>query len=221
MRKPPRRTRERILALALRLFNEFGEPNVTTTMIADEINISPGNLYYHFRNKDEITHSILDQFDRDIDALFDLTRRPNTNVEDAWLFLHMLFELIWRYRFLYRDLNDLITRNRRIELLFKSVVQRKTSAALALCQGLAQAGSIHADQRQLSALATNMALVATYWLSFEYLSHARRFNDAAMQSQAAARGAYHVLALTAPYLSGDERALFDRLASQYIDTGGP
>jgi AcrR family transcriptional regulator len=216
-RKPPRRTRERILELALRLYNEFGEPNVTTTVIADEMNISPGNLYYHFRNKDEITNSIFEDFEREIDTLLDLPRNRDLNIEDAWLFLHLLFELIWRYRCFYRDLNDLLSRNRKLEVHFQRIIDRKTRTAQRLCEELKRGGAMVASEREIESLSTSMVLLATYWLSFEYVRHARHFSDPATQSRSVAKGAYQVLSLLAPYLQGDTRALFERLADSYLE----
>ncbi|HYF58925.1 MAG TPA: TetR/AcrR family transcriptional regulator [Burkholderiaceae bacterium] len=215
-RKPPRRTRERILELSLRLFNEHGEPNVTTSSIADEMNISPGNLYYHFRNKDDIVNALFEQYERDVDRLLELPARREADVEDAWLFLHLMFETIWTHRFVYRDLADLLTRNRRVETRFKGIVERKTRAARRLCDGLAAAGQMRATPFELDALSTNMVVVATWWLSYEYVRDARRFGDAGHPAQAMARGAFQVLALTGAYLVGDARALFERLAREYL-----
>jgi len=214
-RKPPRRTRERILALALRLFNDIGEPNVTTSAIADELNISPGNLYYHFRNKEDIINALFEQFEREIDPLLDAPMQRAAGFEDAWLFLHLLLESIWRHRFIYRDLNDLLSRNRRLELHFRTILERKTRAARALCASLA-GPRLAGRTREIDALATNMVLVATYWLSYEYVGHARQFNEPAYQSAAMARGAYQVLALLAPHLDDDGRALLERLADEYL-----
>ena len=61
------------------------------------------------------------------------------DVEDAWLFFHMLFELIWAYRFLYRDLNDLLSNNRKLETHFQFVLQRKTRAVQAVLSASAAA----------------------------------------------------------------------------------
>jgi AcrR family transcriptional regulator len=109
--KKPRRTAERILEVTLELFNRHGLPNVSTTLISAELGISPGNLYYHYPAKDELINSLFDRYERALNELLPAAEGVR-NVEDAWLFFHMLFELIWQYRFLYRDLNDLVSTNR-------------------------------------------------------------------------------------------------------------
>lgn len=106
VKKAPRRTAERILEVTLALFNRYGEPNVSTTLISSELNISPGNLYYHYPAKDELVNALFDRFEKALHEL--LSAAPEvTDIEDAWFFMHSLFELVWQYRFLYRDLNDL------------------------------------------------------------------------------------------------------------------
>ncbi len=215
-RKPPRRTRERILDLSLRLFNDFGEPNVNTTLISEEMNISPGNLYYHFKNKDDIINCIFQQFEREIDKLLSVPQDRQANVEDAWLFLHVLFELVWKYRFFYRDLNNLLANNRTLEVKFKQLLAQKVKVAKALCEGLQKAGELSASPREIEALATNMVVVATYWLSYSYVMDPRRFNEPDVVGAAVQRGCYQVMALTAPYLTGQSRALFEKLAAEYL-----
>lgn len=210
--KPKRRTRERILELSLALFNDFGEPNTTTTIIADEMSISPGNLYYHFRNKDEIVNSIFSDFEKQMDGLLAVPAQRKVSVEDVWLYLHLVFELMWKYRFIYRDLNDLLSRNRIIETHFKRILDDSTRVALLLGQGMREAGELEASDGELKSLSTNMVLVATYWLNFEYVRNPRKPIDSA----AMGRGAYQMMSMVAPYLQGDARRLFEKLAVEYV-----
>ncbi len=213
-RKAPRRTAERILEVTLALFNRFGEPNVSTTLISAELGISPGNLYYHYPAKDELINSLFERYER---ALYELLQAADgvRNVEDAWFFLHSQFEIIWQYRFLYRDLNDLLSKNRLLETRFQGVLKSKTRAVRALLSSMSHSGAVDIDSREVEPTANCMVVVLTYWLSFEYVRDPRRALEPENAEAALLRGAEHVLNLLAPYLEAAQRAHLVQLTGAY------
>jgi AcrR family transcriptional regulator len=214
VKKAPRRTAERILEVTLELFNRFGEPNVSTTLISAELNISPGNLYYHYPAKDELINSLFDRYEKSLNELLNASDGVR-DVEDAWFFMHTLFERIWQYRFLYRDLNDLLSKNRRLETHFQQVLKNKTRSIKALLDSMNRFGAMAIDSREVEATATSMVVLLTYWLSFEYVRDPRRALEPESAQLALLRGAHHVLNLLMPYLESGQRLHLLNLVSAY------
>jgi len=212
--KKPRRTAERILEVTLDLFNRFGEPNVSTTLISAELHISPGNLYYHYPAKDELINALFDRYEKGLTELLHAADNVR-NVEDAWLFFHMLYELIWQYRFLYRDLNDLLSKNRRLETHFQFVLKNKSRAIETVLDGLGRGSAVRLDRRDVPAVATSMVVVLTYWLSYEYVRDPRKALEPESAGATLARGAWHVLSLLSPYLEPAAREHLHVLAGPY------
>lgn len=206
------RTRSRVLAESLRLFNEMGEARVTTGTIAASLDMSPGNLYYHFRNKDQIIEELFGRFEERVDVRPQPSASGAGSIEDLWLYLHLMLEAIWEYRFLYRNLEDLLGRNRRLREHFARIVERQFEAVVALCEGLVRARAMQARPAELRTLARNVLLVATYWLSFRALRAERGPPGADL-----GRGAFQVMSLVAPYLLGDARRHLERLSRSYIE----
>ena len=211
--KPPRRTRERILETALAMFNQFGEPTVATTSIAFEMGISPGNLYYHYHSKEAIVADLFAAFRREIETTLAAPEQRLPNAEDFWLFLHLVFEAIWKYRFIYRDINDLVARYHGIEVAVpphprpqdpgrradpRRPRQRRTDAGRA-------GRDCHAGREH-----------RRWWRATGCRSRFARDPRATQDDKTLARGAFHVIALAAPYLEPRERELFDQLAKRYI-----
>ena len=63
------KTEDKIIATAIDLFNIHGTKAISTNHIAKEMGISPGNLYYHFRNKNDIIRSISDNFSNELGSV--------------------------------------------------------------------------------------------------------------------------------------------------------
>jgi AcrR family transcriptional regulator len=209
-RKAPRRTRERILETSLSLFNRFGEPHVTTADIADEMNIIHGNLYYHFRNKDDIIGELYAAYEASVKPLLVAPTDPSPGVEDLWFLLHLLFERMRDYRFLFRDLDEITSRNRKLSTRFGELLRRGEALVVALCGGLVHTDQMIATEPEIAAIAANVTLVSTYWMSWQ------RITGNAGDDINLDHAAYQVLALIAPFLVGDGRALIERLGADYL-----
>ena len=213
-KKAPRRTAERILEVTLDLFNRFVEPNVSTTLISSELNISPGNLYYHYPAKDELVNALFTRYEA---ALYELLgAAPGVHdIEDAWFFMHSLFELVWQYRFLYRDLNDLLSKNRRLETHIKDALLHKTTAFRTLLDSLAHVGALEITVSQRESTATHMVVMLTWWLSFEYARDPRHALEDQNAQHALLRGAQHVLGLLLPFLEEPSKSHLNGLIESY------
>ena len=208
-----RDTKELILATSLDLFNQFGEPNVTTNHIADEADISPGNLYYHFRAKDDIVIELFKRFLVRFQPLIDIPENVLLSTEDLWFQLHMSFELKGEYRFLYRNLADLTARIPDLDRAMRALLKREHQAALNSLGGLEQAGVLNISMPEKALLAENLLLSLTYWIPFAELQSPGGLDDSEAQIIAVAR----ILMLVSPHLREAEREQLTAIAFQYLD----
>lgn len=214
MKKPPRRTAERILSTALGLFNRFGEPNVATTLIASDMGISPGNLFYHFPSKELLVNALFDAFEERMFHLLPAAADVK-DLEHAWFFMHSVFELIWEHRFIYRDLNDLLSKNRHLESQVKEVLQRQQQAFEQLLKGLQANGLLTQTDTEHNSCATHMVVMLTWWLSYEYVQDPRHAMEDKNANRSALRGAQQVLGLLLPYLHAQPKAQLQSLIQVY------
>lgn len=204
------KTRERILVTSLELFNGFGEPNVTTLQIADEMDISPGNLYYHFKNKPEILNELYDRFDKQMSELLDVPE-VNISIEDQWLFLHLIFETIAEYRFVYQDLVNVLSRHKKIAVRFRRLLDKKYKASLTICRSLVKQDLMNASEEEIKGLCHNIVLCITYWISYDMV-----FNKLTGDSVDLGHGVYQVMSQVAPYLIDEQRSLLEDMGKVYL-----
>ncbi len=198
------KTRDRILHTSLALFNEEGEPDTTTIDIANELDISPGNLYYHFKGKDEIIAELFQQYEHALGhTLTAPIEQPlssdGNSTEDNWYYLYVVLEEMYQYRFLYHNLGNILQRYPDIKRGFRRLMQLKRAALYAICKALLDQNVIDAKDQQLLGLADNMTLNLTFWFNYEELLQEERPPHVTIH-----QGVLQLLTMVAPYLGKNE-----------------
>ena len=163
------KTRDRILRTALALFNEEGEAEQTAVDLANVLEISPGNLYYHFKGKDAIIHVLFENFETEMRMILGGSDGVVSTLEDQWVFIYILLEEIYDFRFFYRDLGVLLDRYPDLAVRFRGLLQEKRRTIEALLEHLSGRGLIRIDP-VLSGLLTDQILsTLTFWLSLDQI----------------------------------------------------
>ncbi len=160
------KTRERILQASLELFNSQGERSVTTNHIAAHLGISPGNLYYHFRNKQMIIAELFATYEAQVDDFLRLPPARPLTVEDKALYLEALLAAMWQYRFLHRDLEHLLAADAQLAERYGQFARRSLDSAQAIYRGFVEAGVLTMNPAQIEALSINAWIILTSWCSF-------------------------------------------------------
>lgn len=208
------KTKDRILAKSLELFNADGERNVTTNHIAAALNISPGNLYYHFRSKEDIIYALFQLYqDSMLTALGVPTDRVMT-YEDKMGYLESIFNQLWDYRFLHRDLGHLLEESQRLRSAYREFARKVMAQAYLVYTGLRHADMVTAGEEEVRGLIVNIWIITTSWASF--VTSSGFFGDeVALSQRLLRRGIYQIVCLEAPYLKGEARERLPDVLSRY------
>jgi AcrR family transcriptional regulator len=161
-------TKDRIVEAARRLFNERGTAAVSTNHIAKEAGISPGNLYYHFRNKEEIVRAIFDCMVSSWEALSELPRDRTPTFADLMRILERTFSVLWEYRFFYREFVALMRRDPELGRRYRDVRERGLANTEVLLEDFVEGGILRGvgDPTVVPKLATILWLITEFWLPF-------------------------------------------------------
>lgn len=209
---PRIKTSERIVQNSLDLFNLQGERSVSTNHIAAHMDISPGNLYYHFPNKQAIIAVLFAEYEALVDSFLRPPQGRAATIDDKRFYLKALLAAMWRYRFLHRDLEHLLESDAELAARYRRFSQRCLIQGQAIYTGFVEAGILGMDAVQTEALTLNAWIILTSWVRF--LSTTRE-NAHHLSEESIKRGVYQVLVLESGFVTVQSRAAVDKLLNEF------
>lgn len=189
-------TKQKILSTALALFNERGSGNVSTRHIADELGISPGNLYYHYANKETIVRVLFDGLDKTSDEAYTFSLDVPLNLERVAEMLTVTFEIVWRYRFFYREMTLLVHNDPALAARYREMRGRaeRDTRFVVDCATDAELVAPMPDAAR-DALTKAILVISSHWLGFEEMGGEQ------LEKQHITRGVALLMSILEPHLT--------------------
>ncbi|RJE77974.1 TetR family transcriptional regulator [Pseudoalteromonas sp. MSK9-3] len=188
-------TKEKIIRTSIALFNLHGERAITTNHIASNLGISPGNLYYHFKNKEDIIRNIFTLYREHLSTHFKPLNTEFEPLEQLTKYLDSLFELMWRYHFFYDNLTDILAKDEVLKKDYISFQADLFEQVRSVVIGLRTSKVIDISDEDAVEVAHMLKMTVSFWTPYV---KARRLTGV-LEQQDIYNGIVKVLMLFKPY----------------------
>ena len=155
-----------ILETARKLFNESNTQAVTTNHIAKAMGISPGNLHYHYANREEIIRVLYKQLTEE--SSLEVEELPK-DIETLNIHHKQLIKVQWKYRFFFRELLFLFSRDVKLETLYIQDNIAHRVRIKCVMQNLIDKGDISVpNEEALEHLVDTLLMAWQFYISYRY-----------------------------------------------------
>lgn len=196
------KTKEKILLTALSLFNEKGTKAVTTNHIAEACGISPGNLYYHYKNKEEIIRELFYQLDMKWNAENDIFKSslPPMKLIELQI-VKKTMDFFWSYRFIHRELVMLLKKDQKLKNFYEDLHDKRINQIKNIITHFNTIGYIKdLDENTLELLTQIIWLVVLFWQPY------LEVGGKDISSTNIGKGTNIIMQLLKPYLVNSENS---------------
>ena len=202
------KTKERILIGALHLFNTDAASEVTTNDIARELKMSPGNLYFHYKNKEQIIRELFKRLVQDTNLIWKPQTKQAKNNEHLQLvdFIDKNLELYWKYRFFHRELYTLRKKDPELSKLWRAHLKKIGQLMIILYKHWVRAG-------YMTPIVTKNEMEFVGELLFVSSNSFMQFFetvDKAPNQRTVEKAKRHLLRMLIPYLNGDVKTSVEK-----------
>lgn len=198
------KTAERILLTTLELFNEQGENNVSCVEIAMELDISPGNLYYHYKGKEVMVVALFEMYKERMNKILDSGVEAELKIEDFFYFLLMVLQSSHLFRFLFHNPADLLAKYSILSRGFKRLIKAQENAFSRMLSKYVEQGDMSITPQQQHHLVQLITMVFTQATNYHLIKGEDIESEEYIYESLA-----HVLFALTPYMKVEQSALDD------------
>ena len=155
-----------ILEAARALFNEKGYSQVTIRMIATKLNMSSGNLNYHYKKREDILQALYFEMASEFDERVNMLNVTEISINKIKYDIEKSMKRMFDYSFFWTDLYNLLSINNKVQEHFQEVYKKRINGCLLLFKVLKDKGLMREPSYEFeyNFLAERMINYGNTWL---------------------------------------------------------